>query len=75
MGTKLGTYDHLEKSNPFSLEFSVQELVEMIENTNYGTHRFLSELVRYRKAMYEERGWDKDPLGEIIREALDRGLF
>ena len=46
----IGMYDEHNKDDHFKLELSVTSVVEFTRRMKYGEHRFLSELVRQRKA-------------------------
>jgi hypothetical protein len=51
---KPDTYIHLEDSDPLTIPSSMKEMVAIIRKMNYGEHRFLSELLRQRKASSEQ---------------------
>lgn len=51
MATKLiGMHDDANKDDYFKLHLSMCSVVETVRRMNFGEHRFLSELVRQRKA-------------------------
>lgn len=52
----IGMYDHLNKDSHLTVSLSMVQLVEMVRGMNYGVHRFLSELVRQRRALQEHGG-------------------
>lgn len=71
--TRLGDYDHLDKSTDMMLHLTVpmDELAEKIVRLNYGTHRFLSSLVRARlKIVHPE-----DELARLIADMLNAGFW
>jgi hypothetical protein len=43
-------YKHLNDTDPPTITISMEELVAMVNGMNYGVHRFLSELIRQRRA-------------------------
>jgi hypothetical protein len=68
-------YDHL---GPLELSLPVEELVKLVEQGNYGMHRFLSTLVRLRKervAAGEEHCADWIYLMKGIEKLLEQGCF
>lgn len=80
MGSKLGSYDHLNEDKTYSdsdvrIKVEIKEMVRLIENMNYGVHRFLSELVRQRETEAIEKGWQVDDLANGIKELLNNGCY
>lgn len=63
------TYKHLDDSQPLTLSLSVDAIAEELVRLNYGVHRVLSSIIRYRLA--------KDPSDELalgIKALLNEGL-
>jgi hypothetical protein len=66
-----GMYDHLDQTDPPTITLSMEELARKIEGMNYGTHRFLSALIRARKERYPN-----DPgLWKPLEDMLNAGFF
>lgn len=57
----IGQYDHLDdpKYNPVQIRLPIPQLVEIVRTTNYGEHRFLSELVRQRETSDDYKQHDE----------------
>lgn len=70
--SRIGMYDHLE---PITVPVDMDALAEIVENANYGTHRFLSALIRVRRAKAVKNNWKQDILCDEIKKLLDQGLF
>ena len=71
---RIGVYDHLNRGNEFMFEFDIDEVAAQICSRDYGTHRLLSAIVRYRDG--RDAHWRRpDELADGIRDLLDRGLF
>jgi len=69
----IGMYDHLNKDSNFEVSLGICHVVETIRRMNYGEHRFLSELVRQRKAdekytKYPEFKHHTDMLESLLNE-------
>lgn len=82
----LGFYNHLDKTDPISIEadgvtvgVSAEKLAEGAVKANYGVHRLLSRLVEARKANREKdpRRWAgrEDRLMNAIEQLLNEGEF
>jgi hypothetical protein len=74
MATNLvGMYDHLNKGDHWQLNLSITTVAELVRKMNFGEHRFLSELIRQRKAdpLYKgdsEFKLNTDKLEQLINE-------
>lgn len=67
-------YDDLNKNNEFEVELDIDEVASQICSGNYGTHRLLSAIVRYRDN--RDAAWTRpDELADAIRSLLDADLF
>lgn len=76
MNTPPGTYDHLEENDPIKFTLSVDLLVKLIHERNYGFHRVMSAIIRYRRNRYAKHGNAKDRLvADAIEKMLNDGLF
>ncbi len=69
----IGMYDHLNREDYFKLHLGIPSVVESVRSMNYGEHRFLSELVRQRKAderyaKYPEFKHHTDMLETLLNE-------
>lgn len=71
-----GFYDHLNETDPPAIALTMEQLVSMVRTMNYGTHRFLSELLKQRRI---EEGKPKtrgaDPQYVIQNDMLERLLL
>lgn len=73
---RMGQYDHLNDTDPIVLPGTMDQLAEAIDKLNYGTHRFLSALVRVRRAQGLWRDQpNEDGLANEIEALLNRGLY
>ena len=79
---KPGFYDGLNNHEVYNPKFhqpSIAEIVKAVDSANYGTHRFLSELIRVRKERLNEFRKkypdEKDELMEGIEKLLNEGCF
>jgi hypothetical protein len=73
---RLGLYDHLNDSDPSDIPCTMPALVHRVRGMNYGTHRFLSELVRQREAsVEEERSPEHRAHTALLRALLDEKGF
>jgi hypothetical protein len=75
MSRKIGEYDHLNEDSRLELSVDMDELAKKIEKMNYGTHRFLSALVRARRKSDKCHSLDRDELADGIEALLNKGLF
>lgn len=64
-------YRHLNDADPLNVKIDIEDLVAMVEKMNYGTHRFLSALIRSRRKKFGLG----DELSTGIEELLRRGMF
>ena len=70
----VGQYDHINSDFTVEVEMGIDEFVKLICDGNYGTHRLLSAIVRYRDG--RDVAWHRpDELADRIRDLLERGLF
>lgn len=65
-----GSYDHIDKQFPFSIEIPMDDLVRKIEKMNHGVHRLLTSIVKVRR---EQHG-TIDELATEIEKLLNKGL-
>lgn len=72
--SKKHDYKHLDNGWELEVKFTMEQLAKMVDDLNYGTHRFLSELVDYRRKKYDDNGWLPDRLGNEIEKLLNEGL-
>jgi hypothetical protein len=80
---KLGFYDGLNGDSMWDPKFNritIDDIVKSVDEANYGTHRFLTALVRLRKeklaqAHAEGYDWEKDKLMEGIEKLLNDGNY
>jgi len=81
---RIGEYDHLNSDTPITIQVegidisisgpnSMSVLVKSVDKSNYGLHRFLSELVRKYDAGELKRSSERDMLMEGIKQSLERG--
>jgi hypothetical protein len=72
--TLVGMYDHLNTGDGhFQLSLSMCSVVETVRRMNFGEHRFMSELIRQRKAdpLYKkdtEFRINTDKLEQLVNE-------
>lgn len=71
MPRSIGTYDHLNRNDKFTLEMDMEEVARKIEKMNYGTHRFLYALVRIRRA---DPVIEASPGGKLLTDGIERLL-
>jgi hypothetical protein len=71
MSSRVGAYDHIGVKVPID----VDQLAEAIEQSSYGTHQFLSALVRIRRRDPSIPGTHRFELTEGIAKLLDEGGF
>ncbi len=64
-------YRHLDKTDKFKIELDIDDIAIKIISMNYGVHRLLSAIVRYR---HKKHGQD-DELANGISKLLEQGLF
>lgn len=76
MGATMGMYDHLNESDPVQMPGTMSDLVRCVMDRNYGEHRFLSELVRQRKAdpYYKDAGQFREHT-DALEALLNAGYF
>lgn len=81
MSTVVGSYDHLDKRSPIQITLSMEKLAELVENSNYGVHRFLSALIRLRKKKleirtknYQEKEYGFEPYPDRLMNEIERLL-
>lgn len=67
---KMGSYDYM---GPISLPVDMDKLAEIVESAVYGTHRFLSALVRVRRQKNPNQGEDR--LAQEIERLLNEGYW
>lgn len=73
---RVGSYDHLNETDPLSLPLDFDELAERIVKMNYGSHRFLSAFVRARRKSAKHRAVPRgDELANEIENLLNKGLY
>lgn len=67
-------YKHLDKDQEcnVNIELNMEQLAQMVCKTNYGVHRFISEVIDIKKA--SEWPEDKDFAAGLER-LLDKGYF
>lgn len=70
MRRTIDTYEHLNAASKFTVEIDIEELVAKVNKMNYGTHRFLSALVKLRQQL-----WPGDELGQGIETLLEKGFY
>lgn len=76
MSTPMDTYRHLDKSEPLTLTWTMEEVAQRVDETNYGLHRFLSATIRLRRARFAEHGYPSDKaMADALEAILERGLF
>lgn len=71
----VGQYDHLNEKDKLMLSISLDQLAAKVEAMNYGTQRFLSALVRVRRAQGGSFAPGRDVLTDVIEKALNEGHF
>lgn len=72
--TKMDSYRHMDGVYPgdiFSISLTMDGVARKVEELNYGTHRFLSSLVRIRREIVDP----EDKLARRIEELLNRGYW
>ncbi len=62
-------YEHLNKAGD-GVVSTIEESAAQIDELNYGTHRFLSAIIRLRRAKHQT-----DDLADALEEVLHRGLY
>lgn len=71
--SRLDSYGHLESPK---LDVPIEQLVNLIEDTNYGTQRFLSFLVKKREAEGDKgHTLISQKMIQEIRKYLEAGAF
>lgn len=80
--SRLGTYDHLNKDTPIKLKTEVdirihdmKALVTAVRESNYGVHRFLSELIRQDKEYCREQDLKVSEMMRQIEAHLNEGHY
>ena len=68
--TRVGYYDGLNDGPLVVVNVGTDALVAMVDTANYGSHRFLSALVKRRLTDDPE-----DPLGVGLKALLDSGVY
>lgn len=72
----IGRYDHLNDTDPIKMTLDMESLANKVVSMNYGTHRFLSALVRARRANDKTNGFVTcDLLTNAIEKALNDGGY
>ena len=61
---------HLNEKDKLRIELDLEEIVRQVMSMNYGTHRFLSALVRFRLEKFGE-----DQLARGIEQLLEKDLY
>ena len=69
-----GYYDHLNDSNPITTTIPMERLVSLVGKSNYGVHRFLSELLRQRREKEVDASYLK-PYNDTLEKLLLDGFF
>jgi len=70
-----GTYDHLDLTDPLRIQLPMRDLVERVRALNYGEHRFLSELLRQRRASADDGNEQHRRHTDLLEELLHQGFF
>ena len=73
MPIRIGTFDHLNESDPPTIKLDMDELAKQIVSLNYGTVRFLAALARARRAHKDRQTVDDLAIG--IENLLNQGFF
>ena len=68
--SKVGSYDHLNESDPIRFSLDLESAVHNIVKSNYGIARLLSALVR-QASMVKKRG----PITDTIEKMLNEGEY
>jgi hypothetical protein len=68
-------YDHLDETDPISIVIDMDALAEKVEDSNYGTVRFLAALRRVRLRRLAERieKYRRDDQHDIARRVAADG--
>jgi hypothetical protein len=73
---RVGTYDHLEETDPLQIALSMKDMVALIRKQNYGEHRLLSELVRQREESEDEQKYEEHRRHTaMLRALLESGYY
>jgi hypothetical protein len=76
MPRNVDTYRHLDETEPLRMTFTIEDLAERIEATNYGVHRFLSAVIRIRRKKYAETGYAcHKQMADALETLLDSGAY
>lgn len=76
MERKIGDYDHQNKADKLKVSLNLKQVARTVEQMNYGTHRFLSALVKIRRTKrYREENPHAKMLTDSIEAALNKGGF
>lgn len=72
MSSRVGIFDHL---GPLEIPINADTLADAIVNSNYGTHRMLSALIRARRKKNQQQGYDnaEDTLINAVEKLLQEG--
>ena len=72
----LDYYKHLNEIDPPRMPLTMEQLVEVVLKMNYGAHRFLSEMVRQRRASpdYKEYASYREQT-TMLEELIEKGFF
>lgn len=68
--TRPDQYRHLNEVSVDGVIIGVEDTARQIDALNYGTHRFLSAIIRIRRKKYET-----DDLADGLEALLNRGCF
>lgn len=66
-------YKHLDdsKSHNINIELNMEQLARMVCKTNYGLHRFISEVIDIKR----ESKWDQDKVfADRLEELINQGF-
>ncbi|MFD0587747.1 hypothetical protein ACFQZE_07010 [Paenibacillus sp. GCM10027627] len=74
MGATQHFYKHLDNdiNHRFKIDLDMRSLVEQVDKTNYGIHRFISELIDIRR----QSKWKQDhEFADELEKLLYKGYF